>query len=67
MAVMLKPAEASQACKVKLVRLNGSPEAKLKNKIADMRLSPSACNSVGFAAAVKRKDPASPTRSHFRL
>src|SRR5450631_1639995 len=60
MAVMLRPAEASHACKVKFVRLKGSPEAKLRNRTAVMRLSPSACSKVGFfAAAVKRKDSTS--------
>ncbi len=50
MVLMLRPADASQACNVKLVRLNGSPDAKLRNRMAAMRLSPSACSNVGFAA-----------------
>ena len=54
MALMSSPAEASHACSVKLVKLNGRPEAKLKSRTAVMRLSPSACNSVGFLVAVKR-------------
>ena len=53
MVLMSIPEDASQACKVKLVRLNGSPEAKLRNRMAVMRLSPSAWSRVGFAGSVK--------------
>ena len=66
MALMLRPADASQACKVKLVRLKGNPEAKLKNRMATMRLSPSACSNVGFAAPVKPELSASPWRCNFQ-
>ena len=52
---MSRPSDANHACKVKPVRLNGSPEAKLINRTAVIRLSLSACLSVGFAAAVKRR------------
>src|ERR1700722_4089965 len=53
MALMLKPAEASHACRVKFVRLKGSPEAKLRNRTAVMRLSPSACSRVGFFVTMR--------------
>src|SRR5580704_2130395 len=53
---MVRPAVASQACKVKLVRFRGRPEAKLKNRTAAMRLSRSACSSVGLGVLVKRSN-----------
>ena len=34
-------------------KLKGSPEAKLINSTATMRLSPSACQSVGLGCSVK--------------
>src|ERR1039457_1012137 len=43
---------ASHACSVAPVRFNGSPDAKLSNKMAAMRLSPSACSSVGLGREV---------------
>ena len=58
MVLMSSPSEASHACMVNPVKLNGSPEAKLMSRTAVMRLSPNACSSVGFAAAVK------PSNSH---
>src|ERR1700730_10436945 len=53
MVLMLKPSDASHACSEKLVRLNGRPDAKLKNRMAAMRLSPNAGSRVGLVAAVK--------------
>jgi hypothetical protein len=52
----LTSSDASQACSVPCDRLNGSPEAKLIKSTAAMRLSLNACNSVGFAAVVKRSN-----------
>src|SRR5579859_945714 len=56
MVLMLKPSDASHACNEKLVRLKGRPEAKLKNRMAAMRLSPNASSSVGLAAGFKPRN-----------
>jgi len=53
MVLMSSPSEANHACKANPERLNGNPEAKLINRTATMRLSPSACRSVGLADSVK--------------
>src|ERR1700678_2023520 len=52
MVLMARPESASHACRLKLVRLKGSPEAKLRNRTAAMRLSLSAWSRVGFAGGV---------------
>ena len=51
------PADASQAWKANPDpdKLKGSPEAKLIRSTAMMRLSPSACRSVGLGCSVKGK------------
>src|ERR1700738_512626 len=56
MVLMLKPSDASHACNEKLVRLNGRPDAKLKNRMAAMRLSPNAWSRVGLVASVKPRN-----------
>jgi len=56
MVLMLRPSDASHACNEKLVRLNGRPDAKLKNRMAAMRLSPNAWSRVGLAAGVKPRN-----------
>ena len=55
MDLRLTFSEASHAWKAKpeADKLNGSPEAKLINSTARIRLSPSACQSEGFADCVK--------------
>ena len=53
MVLMFMPSEANHACSVKLVRLKGSPEAKLKKSTANRRLSRSACSSLGLVDSVK--------------
>src|SRR5471032_2780622 len=47
------PSLASQACSVEPVSISGSPEANPSNRIAVMRLSASACISVGLAGSDK--------------
>src|SRR5258707_573472 len=56
MVLMLRPSDASHACNEKLVRLNGRPDAKLKNRMAAMRLSPNAWSRVGLVAGVKPRN-----------
>src|SRR5580658_2062615 len=53
MVLMARPESASHACKLKVVRLKGSPEAKLRIRTATIRLSLSACSRVGFADSAK--------------
>ena len=51
------PADANHAWKAnpEADKLKGSPEAKLINSTAKIRLSPSACQNEGFAGRVKGK------------
>src|ERR1700722_9434247 len=53
MVLMSRPADASQACNVNPVRLKGNPEAKLSKRTAVIRLSPSACRTVGLETSAK--------------
>ena len=55
MAFKSTPADANQAWKANPDpdKLKGSPEAKLINSTAKIRLSPSACQNEGFADCVK--------------
>ena len=56
MVLMSSPADASQACKVNPVRLKGNPDAKLSSRMAVMRLSPSACSTVGLETSDMARD-----------
>ena len=56
MVLMSSPADASQACKVNPVRLKGNPEAKLSSRMAVIRLSPSACSTVGLETSDMARD-----------
>src|SRR5277367_2750870 len=66
MVLISRPEWVIQACSVKPVRLKGNPEAKLNRRTAAIRLSRSACRTVGLTDSVKRGNSTSNPSKNVR-